>query len=74
MIHAYRGYYIQPHKVHPRMFVVVTEGRGGKIPNSLSSMFTSLGVAQERIDYYLNTRPKPKDKNNASKESTTSGD
>lgn len=49
----YRGYYIKPHKEHPKTFVIVTEGRGGKIPDVMTGMFTDKGTAKSVIDFYL---------------------
>lgn len=50
---SYKGYLIQPHKQYPRMLYVATEGQGGKIPNVLTSLFTSYLVAMEAIDKYV---------------------
>jgi len=49
----YRGYEIKPDKQYPSMLVVVTAGKGGKIPNVLSGLFTSKGLAKQLIDQYL---------------------
>lgn len=49
----YRGYYIKPHKEHPKSYVIVTEGRGGKIPDIMAGMFTDKGTARSVIDFYL---------------------
>jgi len=53
MIYEYKGYQIKPHKEIPTNYIVVTEGKGGKIPNALSGLFTSTGVAKTNIDSYL---------------------
>lgn len=58
MIYEYNGYYIKPHKQHPVTFIIVTTGQGGKIPQSLSGMYTNVSLAKRDIDAYLNT-PKP---------------
>lgn len=53
MIAEYKGYYIKPHKEHPKTYVIVTEGRGGKIPDVMAGMFTDRGTAMSVIDAYL---------------------
>ena len=58
MIHTYRGYLIKPHPQFPVSFTVATEGRGGKIPDMLSGLFTSLGTVKNAVDQYLLTKPK----------------
>lgn len=50
----YRGYYIKAES--PRSYVIVTEGRGGKIPNVLSGSFTDVPTAHKLIDRYLDTK------------------
>lgn len=52
----YQGYYIKPHKEHPKSYVIVTEGRGGKIPDIMAGMFTDKGTAKSVIDFYLATK------------------
>ena len=61
----YKGYQIKPHKEFGSMSIVVTDGKGGKIPDVLSGMFTSVGLAVNVIDQYLET--KKKDTTNAEK-------
>lgn len=58
MIHSYQGYQIKPHPQHPSSLIVVTEGRGGKIPAVLEGLFTSRKIAEKQIDAYLETKPK----------------
>ena len=53
----YKGYYVQPHKEHPACYVVVTVGKGGKIPDCLSGMFTTRAIANFEIETYVNNRP-----------------
>lgn len=53
MIYEYKGYQIKPSKENPSSYIVVTEGRGGKIPKVLDGLFTSMGIAKDRIDSYL---------------------
>lgn len=70
---TYKGYYIKPHKLFPNNVIVVTEGQGGKIPNILTSMFTSVGIAKDHIDKYLVNRDIEKERVNASKTRAKSG-
>lgn len=49
----YKDYYITNDKLSPTCLVIATVGKGGKIPDCLSGLFTSTGVAQEAIDSYL---------------------
>lgn len=60
MIH-YEGYDIKPHKQNPTCYIVVTSGRGGKIPNMLDGLFTSPVYAKLAIDTYLAGKPKKED-------------
>lgn len=53
MIHSYQGYDIKPHKEIPSNYIIVTSGKGGKIPASLEGLFTSVGLAKTLIDRYL---------------------
>lgn len=52
----YKGFHIKPHKELPLSYIVVTAGQGGKIPDVLSSHFTTPTYAKENIDKYLNTK------------------
>lgn len=65
---TYRGYYIKPHKIVPTNYVIVTEGRGGKIPDSMRGLFTSINEAKRVVDFYSER------KTNASKTRAKSGD
>ena len=58
MIIKYRDYDIKPHKDTPSHYIVVTSGKGGKIPDVLSGMFTSTAVAKLFVDNYLAGKPK----------------
>lgn len=53
----YRNYYIKPDKQYPNNCVIVTAGRGGKIPTVLEGLFTSVRVGMEAIDKYLMGKP-----------------
>lgn len=54
----YNGYQIKPYRDVPSVYIVVTDGKGGKIPNVLSGMFTTPTYAKEAIDLYLVTKKK----------------
>lgn len=49
----YKEYQIKPDKQYPSHYVIVTAGRGGKIPNVLSGLFTSVKIGMDAIDKYL---------------------
>ena len=53
----YKGYQIKPDKQYPNNCVIVTDGRGGKIPNVLDGLFTSVRIGMEAIDKYLMGKP-----------------
>lgn len=53
---TYNGFIISPHKLSPSLYVVATEGRGGKVPNILSGSFTTLKTAQSVIDSYVESQ------------------
>lgn len=57
MITQYKGYDIKPHKEVPTCYIVVTSGKGGKIPDVLSGLFTTRAFAMEQIDRYLEQKP-----------------
>jgi NCAIR mutase (PurE)-related protein len=52
----YEGYQVKPHNQHPKHYIVVTDGRGGKIPSMLEGMFTTPVLAKAAIDNYLTTK------------------
>ena len=52
----YKGYQIKPSKEMASILQVVTDGKGGKVPNCLTSLFTSVNEAVKTIDAYLLTR------------------
>lgn len=52
----YRGYQIKPQKDMPSILIVVTSGKGGKIPAVLDSMFTKPEYAKSAIDSYLTSK------------------
>lgn len=54
---TYKGYYIKPDKITPNNCVIVTEGRGGKIPNVLDGLFTSVQIGMNAVDKYLMGKP-----------------
>ncbi len=57
-ITQHEGYDIKPHKDTPNNYIVVTSGRGGKIPACLEGLFTSRAVAKDKIDTYLRSKVK----------------
>ena len=57
----YKGYLIKPDRDVPTCYVVVTAGKGGKIPNVLDGLFTSPVYAKDAIDKYVFLRAKGKD-------------
>lgn len=52
----HNGYDIKPHRETPTCYIVVTSGKGGKIPNVLDGLFTTPTYAKEAIDNYLNSK------------------
>lgn len=58
MIIEYNGYQIKPHRETPTSYIVVTSGKGGKIPNVLDGLFTTPAYAKETIDKYLASKVK----------------
>jgi hypothetical protein len=54
----YEGYDIKPHKEVPTNYIVVTSGKGGKIPAMLEGLFTSRAIAKDKIDTYLRSKVK----------------
>jgi len=61
--YEYKDYYIQPHKEHPTCYVIVTVGKGGKIPDILFGMYTTKTLAKSDIDKYLDSKPKKEENN-----------
>lgn len=58
MIREHKGFQIKPHKELPMSYIVVTAGKGGKIPDVLSSHYTTPAYAIAEIDRYLDSKPK----------------
>jgi hypothetical protein len=56
MIYKYKGYDIKPHKEFPTSYIIVTEGKGGKIPRVMEGLFTSTGIAKQQIDKYADSK------------------
>jgi hypothetical protein len=56
MIYKYKGYDIKPHKEFPTSYIIVTEGKGGKIPRVMEGLFTSTAVAKQQIDKYAEAK------------------
>lgn len=63
MITIYKGYQIKPHAQVPTAHIVVTDGKGGKVPDVLTSLFTSSVYAKAAIDKYLDSKPAKEVKN-----------
>lgn len=61
MIRSYNGYDVKPAKETPSNYIVVTSGKGGKIPNILGGLYTTPQYAFDAIDKYLETKPKKED-------------
>lgn len=66
-IEVYKGYEVKPDSVNPTSYIIVTAGKGGKIPNVMNGLFTSRGYARTIIDNYLGM----KEAANAKTESTS---
>lgn len=62
-VEEYRGYQIKAHPKYPASKIIVTAGQGGKIPDVLSGLFTSSGIAKHEVDKYLETKSKKDTKN-----------
>ena len=60
----YKGYYIKPSKEAPYCYVCVTVGKGGKIPDCLSGMFTNRSLIKEKIDWYQEQKGQVNEKDN----------
>jgi NCAIR mutase (PurE)-related protein len=58
MIIEFEGYQIKPHKEIPTNYIVVTAGRGGKIPDVLDGVFTTPTIAKAAITNYISTKAK----------------
>lgn len=56
MIVEYKGYQIKSSPLSPKSCIIVTSGRGGKIPDVMNGMFTSIGVAKSIIDVYTDMK------------------
>ena len=56
MIYIHKGYQIKPHKETPTSYIIVTDGKGGKIPDCLSGVFTSPGIAKAEVDRYVDNK------------------
>lgn len=52
----HKGYQVKPSKDNPHSWIVVTDGKGGKIPKCLEGMFTSPTLAIKNIDTYLENK------------------
>lgn len=59
---THKGYIIKMYDKSPSLKVIVTEGRGGKIPKELGGMYTTTGLAREAINSYLDKKGGKRDK------------
>lgn len=58
MITKFLDYDIKPHKEVPTCYIVVTSGKGGKIPDCLSGLYTSRTYASDAISKYVDSKKK----------------
>jgi len=64
----YRGYIIKNWDKSPNLKVIVTAGRGGKIPDAFLGAHVSDGACMKIIDSYKDkVKPNGKDKSRTSK-------
>lgn len=56
-MNVYKGYQIKADKKAPTNVIIVTDGKGGKIPQVLEGLFTSPNFARGAIDAYLASKP-----------------
>lgn len=54
----YKGYLITPSEVNPHSYKIATAGRGGKIPDVMGGLFTSIGWAKNVVDLYVEAKGK----------------
>ncbi|GAF77756.1 unnamed protein product [marine sediment metagenome] len=59
---THNGYIIKMYNKSPSLKVIVTEGKGGKIPNDLTGMYTTDKLAMVDIDKYLDKKGGKRDK------------
>lgn len=52
----YNGYILSPQKGSPGLTVIAFEGKGGKIPVTLSGAYTSVQLAKNDVDKYLESK------------------
>jgi hypothetical protein len=52
------GYQIKPHKEVPTCYIIVVDGKGGKIPKTLEGLYTSPTLAMQHIDKYVDSKDK----------------
>ena len=52
----YKGFIVKPHKENPKLLTVATAGRGGKIPDVLTGLFTTKGLVYAIIDAYVENK------------------
>jgi len=52
----YQGFEVRPHLNHPKSYIIVHQGKAGKIPDMLKGMFTDYAVAKAAIDQYVENK------------------
>ena len=52
----YKGFIVKPHKESPKLLTVATAGRGGKVPDVLTGLFTTRGLVYAIIDAYVENK------------------
>ena len=52
----YKGFIVKPQKESPKLLTVATAGRGGKIPDVLTGLFTTRGLVYAIIDAYVENK------------------
>ena len=52
----YKGYQVKPDEKAPGCLKIVTDGKGGKIPDCLGGLYTNTTLAIRDIDNYLELR------------------
>ncbi len=55
--YEHKGYYIKPAPSAPQCYVIVTTGKGGKIPDCLAGLYNKKSLAMTDIDNYQESKP-----------------
>lgn len=54
----YKGYLITPAQGAAKCYSIATAGQGGKIPQVMTGLFTSTGIAKQVVDMYIALKQK----------------